>query len=271
MAVAYEVLGPERGAPVALVPGTFSDRRTWLKLAGSLAHSFRCLLFDPRGTGASPDPGTPFTPDDLVDDLLAAMDGARIQDAHLVGHSLGAVVALLAAARHPARVRRLVAIGPTAWVDARLRMVLDHWESVVGSDLDQEAVVRALVLEAFGREAFERLVPAVVRDMLRNPIPRETLQRYIDCDRRQDLRRHLGRIDAPVLVVAGTEDGLSGPFHARAVAEGVAGARLELVLGAGHTLQVERPAELARLVVPFLRGDPRRPAAPLTLEAGTER
>jgi pimeloyl-ACP methyl ester carboxylesterase len=250
--IAHEVAGPGDGPAVVLLPGTFSDRRTWLRLIGSFSPAFRCLLFDPRGTGASPDPGTPFTADDLVDDLLAVMDAAGFGDAHLVGHSLGATVALLAAGRRPDRVGRVVAVGPPLYVDARLRLVLDHWEALARSNLDDEALHRGLVLDAFGRDAFLRLVPAVIRDMGRNPIARDTVLRYIECDRAQDLRPRLGGIDSAVLVLAGVEDALAGPVHARAVAEGITGARVEVIEGSGHTPQVERPAEVARLAVPFL-------------------
>jgi pimeloyl-ACP methyl ester carboxylesterase len=60
-------------------------------------------------------------------------------------------------------------------------------------------------------------------------------------------------VDASLLVVAGAEDVLTGPAHASALAATVPGARLELIASCGHTPQVERPAELARVVVPFLR------------------
>ena len=240
------------GPDLVLVPGTFSDRRTWLKVVGTLVTRFRCLLFDPRGTGATPDPGRPFTPDDLVDDLLAVMGAAGVQRAHLVGHSLGAAVALLAAARYPARVDRSVLVGPAAGADPHLEAVLDLWEAMARSDLPDAALHLGLVLPAFGREAFERLVPALVHDMGRHPLARETILRYVACVRAQDVLPAARRVDAAVLVVAGEEDALTGPPHARAVAGAVPGSALELIPGCGHTPQVERPAELARAVVAFL-------------------
>ena len=89
--------------------------------------------------------------------------------------------------------------------------------------------------------------------MDRHPLARETILRYVACDRAQDLRWAAGRLDAPLLVVAGAEDVLTGPGPARALAAAVPGARLELIPACGHTPQVERPAELARAIVPFLR------------------
>jgi pimeloyl-ACP methyl ester carboxylesterase len=240
------------GPPLLLLPGTFSDRRAWARVLGSLTPRFECLLFDPRGTGASPDPGRPFTPDELCDDALAVLDAAGVERAHLAGHSLGAVVALLLAARHPGRVRRVAALAPTLDVDARLAAVLDLWEALARSDVRDHLLHLGLVLDAFGRPAFEQVVPAVVADLDRHPPARETVLRYVACDRAQDLRPHLGRVDAATMVIAGEQDGLSGPGAARAVAAAIAGARLEVIAGTGHSMHIEAPRETARLLVEFL-------------------
>ena len=248
--LAHEVVGAGRQA--VLIPGTFSDRRTWLRVAGALTRSFSCLLYDPRGTGDSPDPGTPFTPDELVDDLLAVMATAGFERAHLVGHSLGATVALVAAARHPSRVGGVVAAGPMLHVDAYVAAVLDHWQALARSDIPDRDLHLGMVLPAFGRQAFERLVPTVVHDLNQRPIARETILRYVECNRAQDLRAFAKRIDAPVLVIAGEEDALTGPGHARAVAAAIPGALLELIPRSGHSPHIEQPTDFGRLVVSFL-------------------
>ncbi|MDQ6774588.1 MAG: alpha/beta hydrolase [Candidatus Dormibacteraeota bacterium] len=252
MIPAHELVGVGAQTPVALIPGTFSDRRTWLKVTGTLSGRRRCLLFDPRGTGRTPDPGTAFGPDELVDDLLQALDSAGLERTHLVGHSLGATVALVAAARHPGRVDRVVAVAPSMDVDARTLAVLDNWEALVRSNLNPHDLHRGLLLPAFGREAFARLVPALLHDLDRHPLDRETIRRYIACDRAQDVRPHLDRIDATVLVVVGADDTLTGPHHARALAAAIPGARLEIIPDCGHTPQVERAPALSRLLAAFL-------------------
>ena len=250
MTPAYEVVG--KGDPVVLIPGTLGHRASWLKQIGALSDRFRLLLFDPRGAGETPDPGTPFTPDDLADDVVAAMDAAGIERAHLVGHSLGAYLALLIAARWPDRARRVVAAAPTLYMDPYLLSVMDLWEALACSDVSDHELHLGLVLLAFGRETFERLVPAVVREMDRRPMARDTIRRYVECDRLQDLRGMAGRVDAPVLVVCGSEDALPGPGQARAVARAVAGARVEILVGLGHSPHLEAPPAFNRLVATFL-------------------
>lgn len=248
--LAYEVVGD--GPPLILLPGTFSDRRVWQRILGSLQRRHRCLLYDPRGTGQTPDPGTAFGVDELADDVLRLMDEVGWARADLVGHSLGSAIAVTIAGRHPARVRRLVAMSPALGVDPHLAVVLDHWEALARSNLDDRALARALVLDAFGRDAFARLVPAVIEDWVRHPIARDTILRFVACDRGQDVGRLAPRVDAPTLIVAGAEDALAGRVNAERLASLVPDARVDVIRASGHTPQVERPAEVARLLARFL-------------------
>ncbi len=248
------MVGAEARQRVVLVPGTFSDRGAWLKLLGALTPRFRCLLFDPRGTGRTADPGVPFGPQDLVTDLLAVINSAGWADAHLVGHSLGAGVALLLAAAAPGRVNSVMAISPAEHSDARLRAVFDHWEALARSNVSDDQLHLGLVLPAFGRAAFTRLVPGVVRQLTARPMRRDSILRYVECNRRQDLRAVLGSVKARTLVIAGEEDALTGPAHALAVAAGIEGARCEILPGSGHTPQVEQAPHLARVMVRWLGG-----------------
>jgi pimeloyl-ACP methyl ester carboxylesterase len=253
MIPSYELIG--KGPELVLIPGTFADRRTWSRVVGRLAARFRCLLLDPRGTNDTPDPGTPFTADDLAGDVVAAMDAAKFERAHVVGHSLGASVAVILAARWPDRVRRLVACAPAAAPDAFLTVVFDLWDAMAASKLPDHAVNVALVLDAFGRAAYENgTVKAILGEMDRRPIPRDTIRRYVECDRRLDLNPVMRNVDASTLVIVGAEDALTGVENARAVAAAVPGARFQVIEGSGHGPHLETPMAFARIVTSFLNG-----------------
>lgn len=251
MIPAYEVVG--RGPELVLIPGTYADRRTWSRVIGRLAARFRCLLLDPRGANETPDPGTPFTPDDLAGDVAEAMDAAKFDRAHMVGHSLGAAVAVILAARRPERVRRLVACAPAASPDAFLLAVFDLWTALAGSRLPDHALHLGLVLNAFGRGAYENgTVRAVVDEMDRHPMDRATIRRYVECNRRLDLNPVMRSVDASTLVIVGSDDALTGVGQARSVATSVPGARLEVIEGSGHGPHLETPMAFARIVTSFL-------------------
>lgn len=249
----FELVGS--GPDLVLIPGTFADRRTWSRVVGRLSSRFRCLLFDPRGTHKTPDPGTPFTPDDLAGDVMAAMDAAGVERANLVGHSLGACVGVILAARHPDRVRRLVACSPSAAPDAYQAATFDLWDALAASNLPQHAVHLGLLINAFGRGAFENgTVRAIVDEMDRHPLARATIRRYVDCDRLLDLSPVMKSVDAETLVIVGSEDALTGVVQGRLVAGVVPGARLEVIDGAGHGVHLEAPMAFSRLAASFLKG-----------------
>ncbi|TMD32118.1 MAG: alpha/beta fold hydrolase [Chloroflexi bacterium] len=248
---AYEIVG--RGPELVLIPGTFADRRTWSRVLGRLSARFRCLLLDPRGTNETADPGTAFTADDLAADVASAMDAAGFERAHVVGHSLGASVAIILASRRPDRVRSLVACSPSVATDAYLNAVFELWSALSDSKLPDHAVNLGLILNAFGRGAFENgTVRAIVDEMDRHPIARATIKRYIECDRGLDLNPVMRNVDASTLVVVGSEDALTGVEQARAVGASVPGARLEVIEGAGHGPHLETPMTFARIVMSFL-------------------
>ena len=251
MIPAYEVIG--KGPELVLIPGTFADRRTWSRVVGRLTSRFRCLLLDPRGTNETPDPGTPFTADDLAEDVAAAMHAAKIERAHLVGHSLGAAVAVILAARQPELVRRLVACSPAPAPDVYLNAVLDLWAGLAGSTVPDHTVHLGIVLNSFGRGAFENgTVRAIVDEMDRHPLARATIRRYVECNRALDLNPVMRNVDASTLVMVGAQDALTGVEAARKVAASIPGARLEVIEGAGHGLHLETPTAFARIVTEFL-------------------
>ncbi|HEY2841476.1 MAG TPA: alpha/beta hydrolase [Pirellulales bacterium] len=100
----YQQIG--HGPDVVLIHGFTSNMAMWVfgGIADSLKDRFRVTSYDLRGHGASSTPTTGYTSDVLADDLAELHEALRLQPAYIVGHSLGGVVGMHAAVRHPARI-----------------------------------------------------------------------------------------------------------------------------------------------------------------------
>jgi len=147
---------------------------------------------------------TAFTADDLAGDVASTMDAAGFERAHVIGHSLGASVAVILAARRPDRLRqacRLLAQRGAGRIPQR------GFRAVVGS----RRLEACRSCRAFGAGP-QRVRPRCVRErncagdrrrMDRHPIARATIKRYIECDRGLDLNPVMRNVDASTLVIVG--------------------------------------------------------------------
>src|SRR6478752_9737116 len=103
--LSYTVRG--NGPPVLLIQGVGVQGDAWMPQTDDLAADFTCVTFDNRGMGRSQPAAVAITVEQMARDALAILDAAGIASAHVVGHSLGGVVALQLALSAPARVRSL--------------------------------------------------------------------------------------------------------------------------------------------------------------------
>ena len=110
----HVVDGPEDAPAVVLFPSLGSTVEMWEPQVAPLAEHFRVVRVDPRGHGRSPAPPGPYTIDDIGGDVVALLDRLGIRRAHVVGVSLGGMVALWMAINHPDRVERIVPIATAA-------------------------------------------------------------------------------------------------------------------------------------------------------------
>lgn len=239
------------GVPLLLVHGYPFDHTIFApQLAGITGH--RVIAPDLRGFGGSSAPTGPMTVDDYADDLAALLDLLGLERVVLGGLSLGGYVALAFAARHPARLGGLILIDTRAGAD-----------TAEGKTARGEAIARAeregaaAIADAMAPKLFaEGVSPAVREDVLammrRAPVPGivAALGAMRDRPDRQGLLPTLGGV--PTLVLVGSEDRLTPPADARAMAAAVPGATVIEVEGAGHVPTVERPATTNEAIQRFL-------------------
>ena len=255
----YELHG--EGPPLVLVMGIGYDSSLWtLAQVPALSTQFQVILVDNRDAGRSSKARHPYTIADMADDLAGLLDALGIQRSHLLGLSMGGMIALEFALRHGDRLDRLVLTGTGA---APARSAVDPiqiWSWVKANDPTGEVFGGQQFVSLFST-AFLRNHEAV-RDtaelLASNPYPMspDAYGRQADAYRQFDALDRLAAITAPTLVVVGEQDLLTPPWIAREVAEAIPGARFEVIRGDGssHVVPIECPDEFNGLVLNFLSG-----------------
>lgn len=246
------VEGPGDGPVVVLGGSLGSDLRMWdPQVAPLVERGFRVVRYDTRGHGASPVPPGPYELEDLGADVLALLDELGVARAHLVGLSLGGMTGMWLGVHAPDRVASLVLcctsakLGPPEmWAD-RARTVRAGGTAAVA-----EAGVRRWLTPGYRERHPER---AGFLHAMIAAVPAEGYAACCEVIERMDQLGSLPEITAPTLVIAGAEDPATSPEdHARPIAEGIPGARLEVVADAAHLGSYEQPGEFTRLILDHL-------------------
>jgi 3-oxoadipate enol-lactonase/4-carboxymuconolactone decarboxylase len=250
VAVHHRLEGPPDAPVLVLSHSLGCSLEMWDAQAPALAERYRVLRYDLRGHGRSPAPPGPYAIADLGGDLLALLDRLEVRSAHLCGVSLGAMVSLWLAARHPERVERLVAcctsayVGPPeAWLE-RAALVRAR-----GTGHIAEAVLARWFTPYLGLAHPERVAS------LRAALEATPAEGYAGCCEAlaaMDLRPELGAVRAPTLAIAGDRDPATPLEHLAAIARMVSRGRVAIVEGAAHLANVEQPEQVTALILEHL-------------------
>ena len=249
--IAYEVRGA--GEPLLLIHGLGYGRWGWEPIAEPLGDDFRLLLHDNRGIGDSDVPPGPYTTRQLAEDAVAVLDAAGIERADVVGTSLGGMAAQELAILFPERLHRLVLACTTPGGPSSHPMPQQTVDLMLSApSLPPETALRRFVENALSPAAPEELVERILALRLENPFDPKGWQAQAAAGVTFDALDRLSRIQAPTLVVTGTEDVVVDPRNSELLTEGIADARLERVAG-GHLFFWEDPERFITLVKEFLR------------------
>jgi pimeloyl-ACP methyl ester carboxylesterase len=250
--IAYEVHGA--GEPVLLIHGLGYGRWGWTPVADRFAESFLVVLFDNRGLGESDVPPGLYTVAQLADDALAVLDAAGLERAHVVGTSLGGMVAQKLAERRPDRVERLVLACTTPGGAGSYPMPAQTVRLMAeAATLAPQVALRRFVVNALAPDADPALVDEITSIRLANPPNLAGWMAQAAAATAFDGLGRLGEIQAPTLVLHGTADSVVDYRNSELIAERIPGAQLEFFPGRGHLFFWEEPERFVRLVTEFLR------------------
>jgi pimeloyl-ACP methyl ester carboxylesterase len=249
----YQTAGA--GETLVLIAGFACDHTIWELMLPAFTPHYRVVTFDNRGVGQTSAPHAPYSVRQMADDtagLLAALGPGPV---HVVGHSMGGMIAQELALNYPDRVRSLMLLATRAQGDARERAIIEMWGRLPRL-IDPADGVR-LVLPWLYTNAFfapPGAEQAAVDQILSNPHPPTPhgVYRQSQAINACDTADRLGDIRCPTLVLVGREDILLPVACSQALAEGIPGAELVVLDGTAHNFVVETPDAVAAALLVFL-------------------
>lgn len=208
--------------PVLVIGGHMQPLDSWALQVREMKQHFRVVRFDNRGTGLSDAPPGPYSMEQMAGDAVALLDHLRIRRAHVVGVSMGGMIAQHLALLHPERVKRMVLISTNA---------------------------------GFARPEFRSLMRWLARSPAAYRWPLRGFLGQLGAIAEHDTRERLGEIRAPTLVMVGQDDPLTPVHYAEELAGGIPGAELAVMPGTTHLMILQKWREVNRRIIGFLNDD----------------
>jgi pimeloyl-ACP methyl ester carboxylesterase len=254
--IAYEVTGA--GPPLVLVHGLGYARWGWEPVAPALAETFTVVTLDNRGIGGSDVPPGPYSTPAMAEDVLAVLDAAGLDRAHVVGTSLGGMVAQELAIARPERLDRLVLACTTPGGEGAFPLPERTLQLLAEAPaLAPDVALRRFVENALAdRTVADRpeLVQRIYQKRLEFPPDPSGWQAQAAAGATHDALSRLEQIEAPTLVLHGTDDSVVDARNAEVVERAIPNAQRVMVEGAGHLFFWEDPTRFVDVVRDFLNG-----------------
>jgi 3-oxoadipate enol-lactonase len=265
--LAWRSIGPlepdAAGEPVLMIMGLGGSSRLWYRLLPWISRRHRAIVFDNRGTGISDPVRSTLSMGDLADDALAVLDAAKEESAHVIGVSMGGMVAQHIALDDRDRVRSLVLACTTAGgsrgAPSWRLLAASALRPFLGASRTFPIVAPTLYAATTRRDRAERLREDLAR-RIGDETPALTIWAQMGAISGHDTRERLGELEGlPTLVVHGLEDALVPVKRGRELAELIPGARLELIPACGHVLTTDAEEETAIPIVEHFERNARLP------------
>ena len=250
----YEITGD--GPPLLLIPGMLSDNASWITLVPFLQDRFTLILPDPRGAGQTRPLDAPMTLAALAGDMAALLAHLNMGPAHVLGHSLGGLVALTLSGQFPDRVASMTALATSPAPSARIPAIFDALVQARRhgpADLWLRLVFTWLYSDRFYRDP--AMIEQAVELSLAYPHlqPPEAMSHQVRSLARLDIASLPTRLEVPAQAILAEEDTLILPKDAARAFEKL-GLPVRFLPGVGHSPQREAPQAVADVLTDFIDG-----------------
>lgn len=246
----YQVWGPKDGEPLLLVHGLGADHRAWIMQRRAFGSRYRCIALDNRGVGSSDKPTGPYDLEVMARDALRTLDATGHESAHVVGVSMGGILAQIIGVRAPERVRSLTLACTACRHLPWRRELLAEWVETAEAH-GMGVFVRDNIRWLMGTRSLRRVWPlaTMLAPLVVNVPPHGfAAQARAILAMDDSVADELAVIRAPTLVTVGSQDILTPRGDSEELAERIPTAELVVVRGGAHSMQAEHAGTFNRVV-----------------------
>jgi 3-oxoadipate enol-lactonase len=256
------------GEPLLCIMGFATDSMGWILQVPEFSQRYRTIVFDNRGVGRSAKPPGTYTIHQMADDAAALLDALDIRRAHVIGISMGGMIAQELTLRHPERVHGLILACTYPEPDAEVEQTRQFTLTQMGATVTATGETRIDVTALNPLLLFQHLLPLVFnQSFIETDLPKlmhlfsgalqygfsmEAILGQLEAVMSHKATDRLHQITAPTLVITGDADRLIPPANSDIIARSIPGARLVKIPGGSHGFNIEMPDQFNRAVLDFL-------------------
>jgi pimeloyl-ACP methyl ester carboxylesterase len=242
------------GIPLVLIMGLGGGQTAWRRQIPAFKESYRVVTFDNRGVGKSDKPEGIYTPGIMAEDTIRLMDFLKIQKAHILGMSMGGLIAQEIAINYPQRVMKLVLGSTFACYDDAANGPTPHM--IAAGELPPKQAYFRLIDACFNTFIFRYIFIPLLKFRARRIKESEItgIRAQVEGVKGFHSLDRLPLIKAPTLVLTGTGDRVIKPGSSETISQKIPGARLVKIKNGSHVVCVEKSKEFNQAVLGFLKG-----------------
>lgn len=260
-----------KGHPVILIHGIGGKKETWIAQIDSLKKHFRVVTFDLRGVGKSDRPDMPYTMELLANDVKGLMDYLKIDSAHIIGRSLGGMIAQYFTLKYPEKVDKLVLMttnprvpdeqGAELIKKGRLEEIKQLKEDPEKSFWKKARILFHKDFRKAMKQNSEKKFHDIfsARDLIEestvNPSRPQDIENLSNTLRSHDIIDKIHNISNQTLLISGSHDRLTPESSMMEIQKRIPHSTIEVIQKTGHFLHLSRAPEVNRLLIDFLTQD----------------
>ncbi len=264
----YEIYGSDNNIPIILIHGFGAKKEIWNSQVGALSKKFKVVTFDIRGSGKSDRPNKPYTMEMFADDIKGLMDYLHLKKVHLIGRSLGGMIAQHFTLNYPECVDKLVLITTNPGIpdEQGAEMVKESYiEGLkrLKEDPVKEFWQKARVLyykefrkqmEANPKKKFHGIwsVEDLIRESTIDPPTPQDIENRAHAIAKHNTLERLSEIKNKTLLLAASHDRLTPRSSMVEMHKRIPNSTLKIIEKAGHFMTLSRAPEINKIIIDFL-------------------